>query len=122
MRGAEHEPPPPPPTEPPTPFLISSQSWKILTENVSPMISVNQNSGHRFCVAPCWSFGPLLTSGKGLTKSKPGTLTFANHRMTQGGGDLPPHQKHLHFSAEHPLFLGTLAGKSQGIILALLPV
>lgn len=68
------------------------------TENVPPMASVNQSSGHRFWVAPCWSFGPLLTSGKGLTKSKPGTLTCANHRMTQGGGDLPP-------SPEEPTFL-----------------
>lgn len=64
------------------PHSSQSSPGRHLTENVSQMASVNQSSAHRFGVAPCWPFRPLLTSGKKLTKSKPGTLPCANDRMT----------------------------------------
>nr|BAG56950.1 unnamed protein product [Homo sapiens] len=70
---------------------------RVLPKDLSQISSANQSSGHRFWWLPAGPLGPLLTPGKGLSKSRPETLTCANNRMTQGRGNLSS-------SPEEPVF------------------
>lgn len=109
MRGAGTSCSPSPPTAPTT--TLSSQPSPGDTENV-PQVALSHSSSHNSgLLLAGHNFLPLLTSVKRLTKSRPETLTCANHQMSAGRKCAPSPEE----PAEHPLFLGLLLGSLRGI-------